>query len=81
VRPGGRLAYITCSIFQEENGDQASAFLARSPQFRSMHHVALWRRHFPVAQEEPRMDGGITLTPATTGTDGFYVVCFQRGEG
>lgn len=31
VAPAGRLAYATCSLLAEENGDQATAFLARTP--------------------------------------------------
>jgi 16S rRNA (cytosine967-C5)-methyltransferase len=34
VRPGGVLAYLTCSLEQEENGDQIEAFLARHADFR-----------------------------------------------
>jgi len=78
VKPGGRLAYITCSIFQEENAEQASAFLARSPQFSAADYGALWRERFNSAAAEPRIGNGITLTPATTGTDGFYFACFGR---
>jgi len=31
VRPGGRLAYATCSLLRDENEARAAAFLARSP--------------------------------------------------
>jgi 16S rRNA (cytosine967-C5)-methyltransferase len=31
VRPGGHLAYATCSVLAEENDDRVSAFLARHP--------------------------------------------------
>jgi len=34
VRPGGLLAYLTCSLEREENGDQVDRFLARHPAFR-----------------------------------------------
>jgi 16S rRNA (cytosine967-C5)-methyltransferase len=34
VRPGGILAYLTCSLEQEENGAQVDAFLARHADFR-----------------------------------------------
>ncbi|MDH4043433.1 MAG: hypothetical protein OEY20_07520 [Gemmatimonadota bacterium] len=34
VRPGGILAYLTCSLEQEENGAQIQAFLERHPEFR-----------------------------------------------
>ena len=30
VKPGGRIAYVTCSVLEEENGDQVRAFLARA---------------------------------------------------
>lgn len=31
VRPGGKLLYVTCSVFREENGERIAAFLARHP--------------------------------------------------
>jgi 16S rRNA (cytosine967-C5)-methyltransferase len=34
VAPGGRLAYMTCSLLAEENRDQIDAFLARHPAWR-----------------------------------------------
>ncbi len=33
VKPGGRIAYITCSVLPPENGAQVRAFLARHPGF------------------------------------------------
>lgn len=33
VRVGGHLAYMTCSVLDDENGDQLRAFLARHPGF------------------------------------------------
>ena len=34
VRPGGALAYATCSLLRAENEDRAAAFLARHPDWR-----------------------------------------------
>jgi 16S rRNA (cytosine967-C5)-methyltransferase len=31
LAPGGRLLYATCSLFAEENEEQAAAFVARNP--------------------------------------------------
>ena len=37
VRPGGKLLYVTCSVFPEENGGQIAAFLAAHPEARRDH--------------------------------------------
>lgn len=34
VRPGGTLAYMTCSLLQSENDDQVRSFLTAHPDFR-----------------------------------------------
>src|SRR5690348_10108971 len=33
VKAGGRIAYITCSVLSEENGEQVRAFVGRHPEF------------------------------------------------
>ena len=33
VKPGGRLVYVTCSLFAEENEDRVAAFLDRASGF------------------------------------------------
>ena len=33
VKPGGRLVYVTCSLFAEENEDRVAAFLERATSF------------------------------------------------
>ncbi|HZK99997.1 MAG TPA: RsmB/NOP family class I SAM-dependent RNA methyltransferase [Caulobacteraceae bacterium] len=35
VKPGGRLVYVTCSLFAEENEDRVAAFLERTPGFEA----------------------------------------------
>ena len=81
VRPGGRLVYVTCSIFAQENQDQVRAFLAANPDFAPLDHAALWLEAFPGAGDRVRVDeAGLTLTPARTGTDGFFVAVMQRSR-
>ena len=68
VKPGGRLAYVTCSMLTTENEASADAFEAAHPQF------------FPVAVTAPW--GGeatrLRMSPATTNTDGFFFALYER---
>ena len=41
VRPGGKLLYVTCSVFPAENGEQIGRFLARQPQALRCHEEQL----------------------------------------
>lgn len=41
VRPGGRLLYVTCSVFPAENGEQIERFLNRQPQASRCHEEQL----------------------------------------
>ncbi len=45
VRPGGMLAYTTCSVLDEENAGQVAAFLAATPGW-----VQEITRHWPVSE-------------------------------
>ena len=80
VRPGGLLVYITCSVFEEENGDQVAAFRERRDGFSPVDHRQLWDIHFPDHSTAARVAdaGGISLSPALSGTDGFYFHALRR---
>jgi 16S rRNA (cytosine967-C5)-methyltransferase len=80
VKPGGLLVYITCSVFDEENSDQVGRFAAANPDFSPVDHRALWEGHFPDRAEAARIDpsAGIVLTPARSGTDGFFFAALRR---
>ncbi len=80
VRPGGRLVYVTCSVFTQENGSQIDALVARRGGLAPLDHAALWEKHFPGRQEAVRTDAerGISLSPLKSGTDGFYVAALAR---
>lgn len=82
VKPGGSLAYITCSILTPENGEQVDAFLARFPNFKSIPWPALWREAIqtdapPSADHSERT---LLMTPRSHGTDGFFVAVLQRAD-
>lgn len=71
VKQGGRLVYVTCSVFAEENQDQIDAFIARHPQF-SKQAIAI--------DGLDRTSEPVTLTPFRHGTDGFFVAPLQRAK-
>ncbi len=79
VRPGGVLTYITCSILSEENERQAADFLAGHGDFES---VTLTRELDSLSEgasgKARLLALGALLTPARTGTDGFYVFLMRR---
>ncbi|MFI0845049.1 RsmB/NOP family class I SAM-dependent RNA methyltransferase [Mesorhizobium sp. IMUNJ 23232] len=80
LKPGGHLAYITCSVFREENHDQIARFLDANPDFLPADHEALFEQRFPGKSTTPRIEkhGGIVLSPLSTGTDGFYFAMLRR---
>jgi 16S rRNA (cytosine967-C5)-methyltransferase len=77
VKPGGRIAYVTCSVLAAENGDQIRQFLARRPDFAivppSETVAALWDKAEDFAAATLQSAEGLLMTPRRTGTDGFFV--------
>ncbi|MGH6793421.1 MAG: RsmB/NOP family class I SAM-dependent RNA methyltransferase [Methyloceanibacter sp.] len=81
VRPGGRLAYITCSVLPSENRDQVDAFLGRHPEFKLLPWRTLWETSLPDATPPDSADGStdtLQLTPLNHGTDGFFIAVLER---
>jgi 16S rRNA (cytosine967-C5)-methyltransferase len=76
VRPGGRLVYATCSLLDEENEEQAEAFLAAEPGFVLVPAAGVWRE--AIGSPLPGGERYLRLTPARHGTDGFFVAIFER---
>lgn len=82
LKPGGRIAYVTCSVLQEENGGQVRAFLARHPDFSLQPPArvaeALGERAFLFKRAALLSEEGILMTPRRTDTDGFFVSVLAR---
>jgi 16S rRNA (cytosine967-C5)-methyltransferase len=70
VKPGGRLIYVTCSIFAEENEDQVAAFVERNKAFKA--------RKLDVFPDYLTPQGYLRLTPRKAGTDGFFAALLER---
>ena len=82
IKAGGRIAYITCSVLDEENGAQVRAFLSRHPKFSPQPPAdvakALGERAFMFGNAARLSAEGILMTPRTTETDGFFVAVLRR---
>lgn len=74
VKPGGRLVYATCSLLQQENEQQAQAFLSAHPQFVLLPAGPL------LAQQQVALDTGdfLQLLPHKHQTDGFFAAVFEK---
>ncbi len=84
VKPGGRIAYVTCSVLTEENGDQVQAFLARHPEFAPVAAAevasVLGERAADFLAAVLVTAEGLLMTPRRTGTDAFYVSLLRRTD-
>jgi 16S rRNA (cytosine967-C5)-methyltransferase len=82
VKPGGRIAYITCSVLPEENGEQVRAFIARHPEFAIAPPEetvgVLWDKAEAFAEAALKLPEGWLMTPRRTGTDGFFVSVLKK---
>jgi 16S rRNA (cytosine967-C5)-methyltransferase len=77
VKPAGRIAYVTCSVLDDENGAQVRAFMARHPAFSIVPPAevtdALGERAFLFRRAVLMSGEGLLMTPRRTDTDGFFV--------
>ncbi|MEM8743057.1 MAG: RsmB/NOP family class I SAM-dependent RNA methyltransferase [Pseudomonadota bacterium] len=80
VRPGGYLCYITCSVLAQENEAQVYAFVEESEEFELLSAGEVWEDLFSHSELKPWSsdDCTVTLTPASTGTDGFFFAVLER---
>ncbi len=76
VEPGGRIAYVTCSVLAEENEEVAASFGAAHPELEEW--VPEWgRTHLP---PECFCGAYVRLDPVRTGTDGFFLAMWRSRQ-
>jgi 16S rRNA (cytosine967-C5)-methyltransferase len=84
LKPGGRIAYITCSVLDEENGAQVRAFVKRHPGFSITPLLsltsALGERGLMFQRAVLASTEGLLMTPRRTGTDGFYISVLRNSR-
>jgi 16S rRNA (cytosine967-C5)-methyltransferase len=82
VRPGGRIAYVTCSLLDEENGGQVRGFIARHGGYAVLPPeevvTVLGDRADAFRAAMFASPEGLLMTPHRVGTDGFFVALMAR---
>lgn len=80
VRPGGYLIYVTCSVLNAENEAQILSFAEINPEFELVSTGEVWQDLYGFDKPQPWSAdlNSITLTPASTNTDGFFIGVLWR---
>jgi 16S rRNA (cytosine967-C5)-methyltransferase len=82
VKPGGRIAYITCSVLPQENSEQIRRFISRHSDFTVVSPAqtasVLWDKVDDFLAATIQSPEGLLMTPRRTGTDGFFVSVVRR---
>ncbi len=74
VKAGGRMVYATCSMLQEENQSQITAFLEKNPSFKLVPLDAA----MPAQLKKLAKGEMLVLTPSRHKTDGFFAVVLEK---
>jgi 16S rRNA (cytosine967-C5)-methyltransferase len=80
LKPGGVLAYVTCSVLPEENAHQVQAFLQANGGFTKADLSAASANVLsaPLTSAINPAHPGLQLTPFRHGTDGFYIALMAK---
>ena len=80
VRRGGYLCYITCSVLGMENEARIAAFLESDPEYELLSAGEVWQDRLGYDKKKPWSEDfcSVTMTPASTETDGFFFSVLGR---
>ena len=77
TKSGGRIIYITCSIFKDENENIVEPFVKAHGDVRLLNLRELWEQKlkapYPCVSNEY-----LRLSPLATGTDGFFLAIIEK---
>jgi 16S rRNA (cytosine967-C5)-methyltransferase len=76
VRPGGLLAYCTCSPLREEDEEVVRAFLSERPEASVANAPAGW----PGPPDAWTAEGFLRLYPHRHGTDAFFAALLRKNS-
>lgn len=74
LSPGGKLLYVTCSVFAEENTDVMRRFLDTQPDAREDNVLPNNNIRDLMCRSNP----GYQVLPGTARLDGFYFACLEK---
>jgi 16S rRNA (cytosine967-C5)-methyltransferase len=77
VAPGGRIAYITCSLLRSEGEAQIERLLAEAPELEIAEIAEIWQDVIGNDACPPTDGGMLRLLPGRDGTDGFFMAVLQ----
>ncbi len=76
VKPGGRLIYMTCSLFHDENETQVTDFLAGHDDAKLVPYA--FQNNKTEIKTLSSLVECLALSPYTHGTDGFFVAILEK---
>lgn len=76
VKPEGKLIYVTCSLFPEENEQQIDHFLTTHSDFCVASPAEIWNKS--CGDLGQKMQDFLILTPRQHGTDGFFAAILRK---
>lgn len=81
VKPGGRMAYITCSLLPQENDEQIESFIKENRIFSRVAPETIWAGKIDATPRRFYLSPyGLTLTPQRSQTDGFYISVLHKSN-
>tara|TARA_R110002073_G_scaffold32099_3_gene97578 strand:- start:2051 stop:3343 length:1293 start_codon:yes stop_codon:yes gene_type:complete len=79
VKPGGRMIYMTCSLFVDENEHQIETFLAEQKDAKLVSYRSIDQGEgAPELKSLSTLPECLALSPYSHGTDGFFVAILEK---